>query len=114
MDYIDAKELVKVSVQINNYALELRSKLVKQAQLKVKLDNILRFKMDDLLRIKKNIGQEMAVILALKDSEELRAVYAEHTVLVLVCDGLKRIIDSLQCQIMLAQSLMKFTQKEGG
>lgn len=114
MDYIDAKELMGVALQLNKYALELRTKLVEQAQLKVKLDNILSFKMDELLKVKKNIGQEMAVILALKDSPELQEVYSRHTVLVLDCDGLKRLIDSLQCQIMLSQSLMKFTQKEGG
>lgn len=114
MDYIDTKDLSEIAVEINKSARQLKDKLVEQAKLKCATDKALSMKMDSLIEKKKNIGIETAIILSIKDDAEFEKTYSNYTICKAECDGLKIMIESLTTQVMLSQSLMKFTQKEGG
>lgn len=111
MDYIDTKDLTAIAIQINTFAFELKNKLIEQAKAKVLVDKLLSEKMPGLIQTKKNVGIDSAIVLSLAD-EKFANAYNDYMTSKASCDGLKAVIEALSTQIMLAQSLMKFTQKE--
>lgn len=114
IDYTDSNELLNISEELKTIARDLRTALMDSAKSKAQMDILLAQRIDKLLERKKNIGIEMAIILMISKEPDLAEVWTNKLRLDAEVKGLEAIKTSLETQITMVQSLLKYTLKQGG
>ena len=113
IDYTDSNQVMKISQEIVEKARLYQAARRKSAIAKWKLDLILASKMEEMRLIRKSIGYDTARVMLLEyDDEEIAEYYREEERWTSEYKGLEKVIDALQSQVSLCQSLIKNKVRE--
>lgn len=113
IDYTDSTKVLEISEELLTKSKEYHDARRKAAVAKWKLDLILASKMKEFRVIRTNLGYESARVMLLEDNnDEINQYYKEEEKWSAEYKGLEKIIDALQSQISLCQSLIKNRIKE--
>lgn len=113
VDYADSNEVMKISAELVSLAKKYQEARQKAAVAKWRLDVIQASKMKEIREIRSSVGYDTARLMLLEyDDAEIHQYYKEESRWVGEYKGLEKIIDALQSQISLCQSLIKNKIKE--
>lgn len=108
MDHIKADELSKLASHQIKLALDYAKKRTEAGDAKTQLELMLTAEMREILRIKKNAGYDLAMLLLLEIKPELRSLYEKFRRAEAEYKGLEKLIEAHQSNISLEQSVMKY------
>lgn len=108
LDIHDANKAFLMSINLNKYALEYKEALETSANAKQKFDIFMASKLEEITGTRKTLGYESAQILLLSRFPiETTIIYNDYVFFKARASGLEKVIDALQTQISLYQSICK-------
>jgi hypothetical protein len=108
IDYNDNQQLFELSQELIKYSHQYNTARQLSAKAKHSLDIILASRMNELRQKKSNLGYETAQIMLLENAEdEVKKIYQEYVKQTGVYKGLEKVLQALQSQISLVQSIIK-------
>ena len=108
MDHTKAAELSKLASHQIKLAGDYATKRREAGDAKTELELMLTAELKEILRVKKNAGYDMAILLLLEVKPELREVYQKFRRAEDDYKGLEKLIEAHQSKISLEQSVMKY------
>jgi hypothetical protein len=117
MDHVKADELSLLATHQIELAKKYAIERMNAGTAKTQLELLLTSEMREILRVKKNAGYDVAMLLLLELKPEMRPVYENFRRAEANYKGLEKLIEAHQSKISVEQSIMKYIgqgEKYGG
>lgn len=108
MDHVKAQELSKLASHQIKLAMDYAKRRNEAGDAKTQLELMLTAEMREILRVKKNAGYDVAMLLLLELKPEMRPVYEKFRKAEADYKGLEKLIEAHQSKISVEQSIMKY------
>lgn len=108
MDHVKAQELSKLASHQIELAERYATKRNEAGHFKTTLELMLTAELREILKVKKNAGYDMAMLLLLEVAPDARQIYQEYRRAEDDYKGLEKLIEAHQSKISVEQSIMKY------